>query len=209
MKRLFLILVCLFWASFVFADVDTIEGTATSDTDTYEGSTNIDTFEGNTIASSGSCSGTYGHTTEESTINSSLSTFLVAHRVALGCAGTVSSISVFTAYCNTSDREMEFAIYSDNGSGTDPDTLLGNYGVFYDTVSVPAAWVTDSSISEAVSGDYIWVATSYENDINRLYYTTGTTPYRKYVGTAFSWPSTWPTSSDIEGTRDTSIKIGF
>jgi len=52
MKRLFLILLCLFWASFVFADIDTIEGTATADTDTYEGNTNTDTFEGNTIASS-------------------------------------------------------------------------------------------------------------------------------------------------------------
>jgi len=54
MKKYLLILLLCFWASFAFADVDTIEGTATSSIDTIEGSTGYDTAEGSGVAAGAS-----------------------------------------------------------------------------------------------------------------------------------------------------------
>ena len=50
MKKLLLILLSLVFAVVAYAAIDTLEGTATSTLDTYEGSTNIDTIEGQAVA---------------------------------------------------------------------------------------------------------------------------------------------------------------
>ena len=61
MKKILLILFCLFIVSIAYADTDVIEGTATSTTDTYEGiaDTVTDKFEGQTVAAGGAPTPSY------------------------------------------------------------------------------------------------------------------------------------------------------
>jgi len=51
MKKLFLIFLCLLWSSYLFANVDTLEGEAITTSTTIEGVSTTDTVEGQPVAS--------------------------------------------------------------------------------------------------------------------------------------------------------------
>ena len=160
----------------------------------------------------GGCSGNFGYTSNGVNLVNTLANKLVAVRVPIGCSGTITAIKSFNRYVSQGTEETEFAIYSDNGSGTDPDTLLGHYGKFYDAATNTAnAWITDSTVSQSITGapDYIWVVQCFENNISRIFYDAGTTPVRIYSGTAFTWPETWPTADDSAETRSYSCYVTF
>ena len=160
------------------------------------------------------CSGDYGFTTIGSKSDPGNDGIIVLYRISLGCSGTISSISGYMVAYDTPTHQLEFCIYADNGSGTDPAGLLGHYGQFYDSNSYPnPIWVVDSTVSQSITGDpsYIWVGwQSQEGDNckhNRI--ANASSEERKYQGTWGTFPDPWPTASDIEENFDVEVYVTF
>lgn len=166
---------------------------------------------GSGVVGAGGCSGDYGDNTTASSLVNSRAGYLIATRIPLSCGGTITAINAYMTYCGIDTNEIEFGLYADDGSGTDPAALIGSYGPFYDsgTAGGTVKWVTDT-ISQAVSSaDYIWVVVMIEATITRQYYDAGTIQNRVYAGTWGVWPANWPTGSDSVETRDYGFYITF
>lgn len=165
------------------------------------------------VTESSDLTGNYGYESiGASNTNPGIGTIVCA-RTTIGGNGTIGSMVFYGQWASDSGSEVEFGIYSDNGSGTDPDTLIGNYGAFYDAASSTSKWMTDATIAETISNSptYLWRCLQFEaNAIEYNYDTGGSTPSRSYTGTFGTWPATWPTGSDTENSdRDYSSYLIF
>lgn len=177
---------------------------------------NLDWYDA--TASGLTCSGDYGDisTYASNGTDGQTAGVIVLARVAVGCSGTISSITETIYYADISTRQIEYTIYADDGTGTDPAALLGSYGQIYDagSASIGVA-ITDSTVSQSITGSptYIWVGYQKQVDSTSLYRGNtgaGTTETRIYQGTWGTFPATWPTGSDIaENNRDRAIYVTF
>ena len=194
-----------------FADIDTYDGASITTSSIRDGVT-LGTIDGVDIAGSGGCSGTYGFDAGANIDNVNANLILCV-RVPLNCSGTISSLEFYAAFIDNSTREVEFALYEDNGSGTDPGDLINQYGAFFDSgIGGTPGWAVDSTVSETIAGDpaYVWVAVGFEADTSRFYYGSSSSEESREASSTFgTFPDPWPTGTDTEYTRDYSVRINF
>ncbi len=154
------------------------------------------------------CTGNYGTETVGASNTTGITYAMTVHRVALSCGGTIDSISGYLENLTSSAAEAKMIIYSDDGSGTDPDSLLYEGTAFFG----PTDWFTDSSIAIGLTGEpsYVWIGFRQEFDNSRGKYDAGGDARRATLGDfTTAAPATWPTGSDTPLTYDMSFYITF
>lgn len=167
----------------------------------YQG---VDATDGSfKISSSASAAGTFtvGTTGDGVAVPDFNANYTQAMKVTASASGTLSSMSIKITQLdgNVNNRLIQLGVYSDNGSGTAPSTLLASTSAQTATVGLNTISMSGISIT---SGTIYWLALS-ENGQTRFSRNTsgGTTAY---MSSAYPIPSTFTVN---DGTSSDNITI--
>jgi len=171
MKRYFLaILFCLLLCFSVYADVDTIEGTALSSIDTIEGSTGYDTIEGSSAGGAAqSCSASSYHSYTNSDENDYIyvgynNTYYYSGQAVYQGGAASLCRAIFTCYNYTGDIDNANYTFVAQVWSMTGDNLNAQIGGNSDTVTgdtITAACDGDGLVTFSWSADYPTMANGY------------------------------------------------
>lgn len=151
------------------------------------------------------CTGTYGRDTGASQ-NSANTNQIVLMKITFDCSGTIDYIEQDLVSANTSDREVKFVVYDDDGTAGEPSTRL--------YVS-SAVFGSDGFISSGTGvglgitpGDY-WIGGIYESSITQMKFQSASGDARLVINGDFNPPATFPTGGVTTSTAERVIRAGF
>ena len=132
---------------------------------------------------------TIGGTTSNT---NSFNGYVYASRITASASGLLQTLGINIQYADSGLGHVRLALYSDNGTGTKPSSLLAETA----STTLALGWndpATTTSTSIAV-GTYYWIAFQIDDQQIGVYYIAGS--FRDYVKSYGAFDATWNTSDD-------------